>query len=166
MKKYIVRLSAEERKVCAVVIRKLSGSNEKARRTGILLQVDADGPGWTARPVAVAFGCRVRTVENVRKRCVLEGLEVALHGRARTPRSGPPKRLDGRQEADLIALRLSEPPTGYAQWSLRLLARQAVEEGIQSTQTKLKRPQTPVLGHPTRGQRRFRSVDGGRAAHL
>ncbi len=84
MKKYIVRLSAAERKVCAEVIRKLSGRSEKARRARILLQVDAEGPGWTDRPIAEAFGCRLRTVENVRKRCVLEGFEVALHGRART----------------------------------------------------------------------------------
>ncbi len=176
MKKYIVRLSAGERKVCEEVIRKLSGSSQKARRARILLQVDAEGPAWTDRPVAEAFGCRVRTVENIRKRCVLEGFEVALHGRARDPRSGPPKRLDGRQEADLIALRLSEPPTGYAQWSLRLLARQAVEEGLcdsishqtvqRTLKKRLKRPQNPVLGHPARGQRGFRSVDGGRAAHL
>ncbi len=80
-----MRLSAEERKVCAEVIRKLSGSSEKARRASILLQVDAAGPDWTDRPVAEALGCRVQTVENVRRRCVLEGFEAALHGRVRPP---------------------------------------------------------------------------------
>ncbi len=130
MKKSIVRLSKEERKVCAEVIRKLSGSSEKALRARIFLQVDAEGPAWTDRLVAEAFGCRVRTVENVRKRFALEGFEVALQGRVRNPQGGPPKRLDGRQKADLIALRMSETPDGHARWSLRLLARQAVEEGI------------------------------------
>ena len=94
---------------------KLAGSSQKARRARILRQVDADGPNWTDRQVAVAFRCRIRTVENTRRRCVLEGFEQAL---------------EGRQEAQLIALRLGPPPEGYASWSLRLLARRVVELGM------------------------------------
>ncbi|MDE0625538.1 MAG: helix-turn-helix domain-containing protein [Bryobacterales bacterium] len=90
------------------------------------MQTDVDGPGWTDRQVADAYRCRTRTVENVRRRCVLEGFELALNGKQRS--SPPvPKLLNGEQEAQLIALRLGPPPPGYGNWSLRLLARQAVE---------------------------------------
>ena len=128
-KKYIVRLSDEERQICDETIGRLKGSSQKARRARILRQVDADGPNWTDRRVAEAFRCRARTVENVRRRCVLEGFPLALAGRQRA--SPPvPKLLDGEQEAHVIALRLGPPPTGYGNWSLRLLARQVVALGI------------------------------------
>ena len=129
MKKYVVRLTDEERKICEDTIGRLKGSNQKARRARVLLQADADGPGWTDRQVAEAFRCRVQTVENVRRRCVLEGFDLALCGKQR---SAPPvpKLLDGKQEARVIALRLSAPPVGYGSWSLRLLARHVVELGI------------------------------------
>ena len=130
MKKYIVRLSEAERKTCQEVIKKLKGSSQKARRARILLQVDADGSNWCDHQVAEAYGCQERTVANVRKCCVLEGFELALNGRQRDPSTWPPKLLDGRQEAALIALRLGPPPAGYGQWSLRLLASEAVEVGI------------------------------------
>ena len=93
------------------------------------MQVDTNGPGWTDRQAAEAFRCRVQTVENVRKRCVLEGFDLALCGKQR---SAPPvpKLLDGEQEARLIALRLGSRPEGYANWSLRLLARHVVELGL------------------------------------
>ncbi len=133
MKKYIVRLSEAERKTCEEVVKKLKGSSQKARRARILLKVDADGPDWCDQQVAEAFDCRERTVANVRKRCVLEGFELALDGRQRDPSTWPPKLLDGRQEVALIALRLGPPPTGFGQWSLRLLAREAVEIGICDT---------------------------------
>ncbi len=68
------------------------------------------GTRESQRGNVLAYGCRVQTVENVRKRRVLEGFEVALQGRVRDLRSGPPKRLDGRQEADRIALRLRRSP--------------------------------------------------------
>ena len=128
-KKYMVRLTEEERKICDDTIDKLKGSSQKARRARILLQVDADGPGWTDQQVADAFSCRTKTVENVRRRCVLEGFALALDGKRRE--SPPvPKLLDGEQEAQVIALRLGPPPEGYANWSLRLLARRVVERGM------------------------------------
>ena len=129
MKKYIVRLTDEERKLCDETVDKLVGSSQKARRARILRQVDANGPDWTDRQVAEAFRCRIRTVENTRRRCVLEGFERALHGRPR-PASAVRKLLDGEQEAQLIALRLGPPPKGYENWSLRLLAQQVVALGI------------------------------------
>ena len=123
-KKYIVRLSQEERQRCEQVVDKLTGTSQKVRRANILLKADADGPAWTDSRIAEAFRCRVQTVENVRKKCVLEGFPAALeHKQPSTP---PATRLDGQQEAQLIAARLGPPPKGYANWTLRLLARQAV----------------------------------------
>lgn len=126
VKKYIVRLSDEERSTSREVIKKLKGSSLKVRRAQILLKADADGPSWTDRRIAEAFSCRTQTVESLRRRLVTEGFEVALCGRKREK---PPreKLLDGVQEAKLIATRLGKPPPGFANWSLRLLAEKLVE---------------------------------------
>ena len=128
-KRYIVRLTAQEREVCQQTVRKLNGSSEKVRRAQILLKADADGPAWTDQRVAEAFSCRTKTVENIRQRCVQDGFERALE---RKRRASPPvpKLLDGEQEAQVIARRLGPPPKGYANWSLRLLARRVVELAI------------------------------------
>jgi len=66
-KKYIVRLTEEERQKCQEVIRKLKATSQKVRRAQILLKVDADGPAWTDQRIAEAFGCRPRTVDKVRQ---------------------------------------------------------------------------------------------------
>ena len=128
-KKYIVRLTAQEREVCRQTVRKLSGSSEKVRRAQVLLKADAEGPAWTDQQIADAFSCRTKTVENIRQRCMLEGFEQALE-RKRRESPPVPKLLDGEQEAQIIALRLGSPPKGYANWSLRLLARRVVELGL------------------------------------
>jgi hypothetical protein len=124
-KKYIVRLSGEERARCQQVIKTLKGSSQKARRARILLKADADGPGWPDVKIAEAFNCRVQTIENLRKRLVTEGFELALEGKKRQDPPVPSK-LDGEAEAKLIALRLGKPPAGYGQWTLRLLADELV----------------------------------------
>ena len=125
-KKYIVRLSDDERAELTAVVKKLKGTSQKVRRAQILLKADADGPNWTDRQIAEAFSCRTKTVENVRQRLVERGFQETLQGAKRTK---PPteKLLDGKQEAKVIALRLGPPPKGYANWSLRLLARKVVE---------------------------------------
>lgn len=124
-KKYVVRLSEEERQVCQAVVKKLKGSSQKVRRAQILLKADADGPNWTDQRIAEAFHCRVQTIENLRKRLVTEGFEVALNGKKRE--SPPtPALLDGAGEAKLIALRLGKPPAGYGRWTLQLLADELV----------------------------------------
>jgi Homeodomain-like domain len=125
VKKYIVRLTDEERKTLQEVVGKFKGSSQKVRRAQVLLKADAEGPGWTDTKIADAFGCRTKTVENIRERFVTEGFEITLNGR---PRLQPPcpKLLDGEGEAKLIALRLGSPPPGFANWSLRLLAEQVV----------------------------------------
>ena len=129
LKKYIVRLSESEREHLQTVVKKLKGSSQKVRRAHILLKADANGPSWTDDRIAEAFGCRTKTVENVRKRLVEQGFEVALNG-AQRQHSPTPKTLTGEQEAQVIAMRLGNPPKGYANWSLRLLARKVVELGI------------------------------------
>ena len=108
-KKYIVRLTNEERERLRSVIKKLKGSSQKVRRAQVLLKADADGPGWTDARIAEAFDCRTKTVENIRQRLVRDGFESALNGKQR---ESPPraKLLDGEQEAKLIAMRLGSPP--------------------------------------------------------
>src|ERR1035437_10652379 len=123
LKKYIVRLTEEERETLRQVVEKFKGSSQKVRRAQVLLKADADGPGWTDAKIADAFGCRTKTVENIRERLVTEGFEVTLNGQPRKP---CPKLLDGEQEAQVIALRLGSPPPGFSNWSLRLLAQQVV----------------------------------------
>ena len=131
-KKYIVRLTDEERDTLRGVIKKLKGSAQQVRRAHMLLKADANGPNWTDTKIAEAFSCRTKTVENVRQRLVTVGFESALYGEK--PQTPPrPKRLDGEQEAQVIALRLGKPPKGFANWSLRLLAEQVVELAIVDT---------------------------------
>ena len=124
-KKYIVRLSEQERQICTDVIQKLKGSSQKVRRAQILLKADADGAAWTDARIAEAFGCRIQTIENLRKRLVTESFEVALNGRERQKPPTPPL-LDGKGEAKLIAMRLGKPPAGYGRWTLHLLADELV----------------------------------------
>src|SRR5579862_3242702 len=123
---YVVRLTDQERIELQGVVKKLKGTSQKVRRAQILLKADADGPNWTDARVAEAFGCRAKTVENVRQHLVERGFEQTLDGikRAEPP---TPKLLDGEQEAKVIATRLGPPPPGYANWTLRLLARKVVE---------------------------------------
>ena len=129
LKKYIVRLSKEERGILGGVIKKLKGSGQKVRRAQILLKADADGPNWTDARIAEAFGCRTKTVENIRQSLVERGFAVTLDGKRRE-QPPTPKILDGKQEAQVIATRLGSPPKGYANWTLRLLARKVVELAI------------------------------------
>lgn len=124
-KKYIVRLSDEERGVCHEIVKRLKGSSEKVKRAQILLKADTDGPGWPDVKIAEAFNCRVQTVENLRKRLVMEGFQAAVERKLRATSPTPPK-LDGEGEAKLIAMRLGKPPAGYGRWSLQLLADELV----------------------------------------
>jgi len=128
-KKYIVRLSRKERQELGDVVKSLKGSSQKARRARILLKSDINGPGWTDAKIAEAFSCQIQTVENLRKRLVTDGFKIALEGKKRET---PPvaKKLDGKKEAKLIAMRLGKPPKGFANWSLRLLAERVVELGL------------------------------------
>ena len=74
-KKYVVRLTDEEREHLCEVIRTLSGTSQKVRRAQILLKADVGGPGWTDARIAEAFSCRTKTVENIRQRLVERGFD-------------------------------------------------------------------------------------------
>lgn len=128
-KLYVVRLADHERDELCGVVKKLKGTGQKVRRAQILLKADADGPNWTDERIAEAFLCRTRTVERLRQRFVEQGFDETLH---RVERAQPPveKLLTGDQEARIIATRLGPPPKGYANWTLRLLARKVVELNI------------------------------------
>lgn len=131
-KKYIVRLTDEERAQLAELTRKGKAAASKIRHAQILLKADADGPAWTDARIAESFSVSVNTVLGVRQRLVEQGLEAALN---RKPQAHPSRapRLDGEGEARLIALRCSTPPPGHARWTLRLLADQAVALEIVET---------------------------------
>ena len=128
-KKYIVRLTGEEREGLKALVSKGRASAQKIRRAQALLKVDADGPNWTDQGAAEAFGMRANTVAEIRQRFVEEGLDRALD---RKQPDEPPRRrkLDGAGEARLIAVACGEPPEGRARWTLRLLAGQLVELAI------------------------------------
>ena len=124
LKKYVVRLSDAERDILAGLLKKKRVSAQKVRRARILLKADAGGPNWTDAKIAEAFDCRTHSVECLRERLVTEGFEIAVDGKPKSRVRG--KLLDGEQEAKIIALRLGPPPKGFANWTLRLLAEQAV----------------------------------------
>ena len=123
-KKYVVRLTDAEREMLNRLVKTRRVSAQKVRRAQILLKADADGPNWADVEIAKAFDCSIRTLEYLRERLVTEGFEIALNGQPKSRIRG--KALDGEQEAKIIALRLGEPPRGFANWSLRLLAEQVV----------------------------------------
>jgi len=128
-KKYVVRLTDAERSQLLEVVKKQQGNSQKIRRAQILLQADENNLGWTDLQIAQAYHCRAKTVEYVRQRFDMEGRERALETKKRE-NPPVPQLLDGEQEARIIAMRLGQPPAGYANWSLRLLANQVVELGI------------------------------------
>jgi len=125
--KRTVRLTPDER---AKLVDLTSAGQAPARRlthARILLKTDCgpNGPGWDDDAIAEALDVGKVTVWRVRKRYIEEGLEAALSHRH--PKNHRPCRLDGAQEAHLIALACSEPPTGRTRWTLRLLAKRMVE---------------------------------------
>ena len=131
VKKYVVRLSAEEREQLEVVIRKGNGPARRLLKARILLKADVseDGPGWSDSRIITALDTSASMVYRVRKQLVEEGFEAVL---SRKQRATPavPRIFDGEKEAKLIALACSKPPKGRARWTLRLLENRVVELGI------------------------------------
>jgi transposase len=127
MKVYRVKLDAEER---ASLERLLASGRAAARaltHARILLKADegAGGPAWTDEAIVEALDVHRATVERVRQRCVEEGVQAAL--RPRPSRQLRLRKLDGAQEAHLVALACSKPPQGRDRWSIRLLADKLVD---------------------------------------
>ena len=126
-KRYRVTLTPEEREQLRQMISRGKADARKLAHARILLQGDVaeGGPRRTDEQIASALDASTRTVERVRERFVEEGLDAAL-----LPRPGKrvyARKLDGRQEARLIALACSKPPAGKRRWTLRMLADEMVE---------------------------------------
>jgi transposase len=126
-KKYPVILSKTERVELKRLIAAGTAPARKLTHARILLKADEspEGPGWVDEQVADAVETSQPTVARVRKQYFEEGLEAALN--RRPPNREYHRKLDGEQEAHLLALACSKPPEGQARWSLRLLADKLVE---------------------------------------
>jgi len=130
MKKYIIRLSQEERATLRKLLKSGRGSGRMFTRVRILLKADQsnEGPAWSDEKISEAFDVTVQSIERVRKQLVEEGFEAVLSRRPYTQKISR-KKIDGDVEAHLIALCCSEPPKGRVRWTLRLLADKVVELG-------------------------------------
>ncbi len=130
MKKYIVRLSPEERTTLKKLLASGRGSGRMFTRVRILLKADQsdEGSAWPDEKISEAFDVTVQTIEKVRKQLVEEGFEAVLLRHPYTQKVSR-KKIDGDVEAHLIALCCSEPPKGRVRWTLRLLADKVVELG-------------------------------------
>jgi hypothetical protein len=120
-KRYVVRLTREEREQLEGLVAKGKAAAYRIRHAHILLAVDADGPNWTDTQAAEAFRCHGNTVVNIRCRFVEQGLGAALERKKQDCPSRPPV-LDGEGEARLIAVACGRPPAGRAKWTMQLLA--------------------------------------------
>ena len=122
-KKYIVDLTDQERNRLRELVRCGKHSARRIRYGHVLLKAHA---GWTDQKISEALDIGIRTVQRIRQRFVEQGIEVALGARSRKPKPYR-RKLDGRQEAQLIALACSEAPEGRTRWTLRMLADRMVE---------------------------------------
>ena len=131
VKKYVVRLSAEERKQLEDFVGKGKHSAQLVTRARILLKADVSdlGEGWSDSRIAEALDTSKATVQRARERLVVEGFEAVL-SRQYNPKSARPRKFDGAAEAKLIALTCGPAPEGFAKWSLRLLEEKVVELNI------------------------------------
>ena len=126
-KHYMVTLTTTERDSLKRLLAAGTESARKLTHARILLKADQgpDGPGWVDQAIADAVEVSQPTISRVRKQSVEQGLAAALN--RRPPTREYVRKLDGVQEAHLIALACAKPPTGQARWSLRLLADKLVE---------------------------------------
>jgi len=120
-KKYVVRLTAEERKELKDLGNKGKTQAYRIKHANILLAVDADGPNWPDHQAAKAYKCHQNTVVNVRQRFVEQGFEDALE-RKKQQSASRKRIIDGESEARLISIACSTPPKGCAKWTMQMLA--------------------------------------------
>ena len=130
MKKYVVRLSSQEREHLSRLIASGKGPARMFTRARILLKADVgrQGPAWPDVKISEALEVTVQTVERVRRQLVEEGFEAVLKRHPYRQKVSR-KKVDGEVEAHLVALACSEAPRGRSRWSLRLLAERMVELG-------------------------------------
>ena len=126
-KRYVVRLTEEERSELLGLARAGKAAARKLTRARILLKVDEGeyGPRWTDEQVADALDVGTTTVRSTRQRFVEEGLEAAIN-RKKQKRPSRMRKLDGKAEAQLLALACSKPPEGRNRWTMHLLANRLV----------------------------------------
>ncbi|MGH9655520.1 MAG: IS630 family transposase [Bryobacteraceae bacterium] len=131
VKKYVVKLSAEERDRLQALIRSGKHPARKLMRARILLKADASAAGdaWGDRQIADGLDTSLATVARIRQQLVEEGLDGVLTPK-RSPNSARKRIFDGASEARLIALACSQPPQGYARWTLQMLEGRVVELNI------------------------------------
>lgn len=177
VKKYVVRLSAEERAELVALIGKGKSPARRLLKARILLKADVSeaGDGWSDSRIIEALETSASMVYRVRKQLVEEGFEAVLHRKPRATPAVPPI-FDGEKEARLIALACSKPPKGRARWTLRLLETKVVELRIvdRASDSTIGRvlkkhsqaPSPSALGDPAQGQQRLRRRHGRRAERL
>jgi len=131
VKKYVVRLSSEERERLESLVRAGKSPAQLLTKARILLKADVSeaGEGWSDSAISVALDTSINNIGRLRRRLVEEGLEAALK-RKHNPNSARERIFDGAAEAKLIALTCSPAPEGFARWSLRLLEEKVVELNI------------------------------------
>lgn len=122
-KKYVVDLTEQEREELHRIISTGKHSARRIRWAHVLLKADA---GWPDDKISEAFVVSAPTVQRIRQRFVEDGMDVALGAHSRKPRLYA-RKLDGEQEARLIALACSKAPEGHTRWTLRMLSEKMVE---------------------------------------
>jgi Homeodomain-like domain len=132
-KQYVVRLPEVERAALLTLIGRGAAPARAQTHARILLKANRGeaGPEWTDGAISTALAVDPTTVARVRKLDVTEGLEAALHRKA--PDRVDRRKLDGEQEARLVAVACSEPPSGHQRWTVRLLADNLVELAVVDT---------------------------------
>ena len=131
VKKYVVRLSPEERETLESLIRKGKRPASQVLKARILLKADISeaGDGWSDGRIVAALDTSLSSVFRTRQRLVEEGFEAVLN-RKHSPNSARRRIFDGAAEAKLVAVACSKPPTGRARWTLKLLEEAVVELNI------------------------------------
>ncbi len=173
-RKHVVRLTLEERRRLTRLVRTGKSPARVLTHARVLLKADADGSGWDDEAIAAALDCGARTVARIRKMFVECGLEVAVPRKQPTGRRY--RKLDGEQEARLVALACSPAPDGRGRWTLTLLANRLVELKVVDAisdetvrQTLKKRPRAvaqAAVGDPAEVGRGVRGQHGGRAGRV
>jgi len=169
-KRYIIELSTEERECLEAIVDDVRQAKLRRNHAQILLLVDQGEYGSSLTDVEAAeeVSCTRRTVEQVRERCVMQGLSSALE--RKKPSRTRSRKLDGEAEAALVQLACSDAPEGHARWTLRLLSSRLVELDLVESisrecvrQVLKKHHQTVEEGnvvYSANGKRRFCVPDG------
>jgi transposase len=160
--KVVVRLPADQRQALARLVHTGTHPAAMRRRAAILLKADADGPdAWTDEEIAEHLETSRMTVMRVRQQFAAEGLDATLHRKKPTGRQY--RKLDGRQEAQLVALACSTAPEGHARWTMKLLADKLIELAVvesidPATVCRTLKKMTSSRGCPSSGSSRRRPV--------